>query len=659
MSTHLVTKSRFDLTAAAVASGRALLDSHADTPWSGVHGAVTLVVQDYSNSNSELVASLVTVYEKDGLKYYVPAKDASSAAADADPVSGPVDAVSVWRHEDATGAPRLDSVSGRHMAVTGTITRAAGKCGYCSQLDGSSRLSVKCDNELAFKGRNFTLTCWVKPGTLVDGAVVLAKALNNSQVEVALRTKLDVADYVFSVEAGGVELDSTTVLSAGTWYFVSLSFERATNTLRLAVNNVAVSRFAVMVEEPLSPQLTCGGYGDGTSPFTGFIDSTRFFTRALTSADLAILYGSGSGVAPVSVPGNTDGVHSNEPTVTRDVPKQQHLVSDDLDFDQVTGAVEATTQAIRAHVAQVFPSVHGGFDVLNRATRDSAGYLVGRYLLSTRVGGVTVGLVADTRPDGPPKLVKLASQCPTALFTGQSEVSCSMVGCRFRIISDGGGKGEKFPTEIELTFNLTSGTGSIKYIWQWSEDGINWKDVSLPNGAVTRGAGIVPLQDAYGNWGHIGEIQATPAALFKTLWRSQSPGGDRGAGWSMRCKFDNTHVGGGVTYSGVMDCYLQDHSDSVCCTYAFSQGAIDMETYVADLRHGATLDPQVKRGYHRWAKPLVRLAKRSPLARWVTLKMTQAWCRHVAYQSGLVTVPSASGRWLNCVGQRVCRWLGR
>lgn len=111
---------------------------------------------------------------------------------------------------------------------------------------------------------------------------------------------------------------------------------------------------------------------------------------------------------------------------------------------------------------------------------------------------------------------------------------------------------------------------------------------------------------------------------------------------------DNASDAGGGGGGGV--------GDKIICAELYRQGLMDEATYRADEAFGEYLrkyDPVALAGYHRWARPVVAVMRRS---RWATRGVwlvAKPWAQEMAGRPNLV------GTVLMAVGLPFCRLLGR
>lgn len=88
---------------------------------------------------------------------------------------------------------------------------------------------------------------------------------------------------------------------------------------------------------------------------------------------------------------------------------------------------------------------------------------------------------------------------------------------------------------------------------------------------------------------------------------------------------------------------------------------MDDATWAADQAFGRRLraeDPDALRGYHAWARPVVRTMKASPLVLRVVWFLSRPWAKEMARLSG-VGNGSRVGRLMLRLGLPACRAIGR
>lgn len=97
--------------------------------------------------------------------------------------------------------------------------------------------------------------------------------------------------------------------------------------------------------------------------------------------------------------------------------------------------------------------------------------------------------------------------------------------------------------------------------------------------------------------------------------------------------------------------------DSVICTELYSQGIMSKELYLKDSEYGRILQdtmPHTIVGYHSWAKPTVKLMKKSKLFTKLISIPALKWAKHIAGEES-----SLVGYVCQNIGEPICNILGR
>lgn len=113
---------------------------------------------------------------------------------------------------------------------------------------------------------------------------------------------------------------------------------------------------------------------------------------------------------------------------------------------------------------------------------------------------------------------------------------------------------------------------------------------------------------------------------------------------------DNVETGGGGDTGD---------GDSVICTELHRRGLMSDEMYAADGLFLRTVEPSVVAGYHMWAKPLVRLMRKSDLFTGFINLFAKHWAEHMAFSVGEIEKDNRFGKFLNEAGQPLCRTISK
>jgi beta-lactam-binding protein with PASTA domain len=94
------------------------------------------------------------------------------------------------------------------------------------------------------------------------------------------------------------QVQDSESLTFGTWYFVALTYDAATQTLTLYKDGAIADTGATTTPQPLT-ELNIGRYDNTATYLKGSIDNVMLFNRALTTDEIAALYNAGAGTETV------------------------------------------------------------------------------------------------------------------------------------------------------------------------------------------------------------------------------------------------------------------------------------------------------------------------------------------------------------------------
>jgi len=204
--------------------------------------------------------------------------------------------VAFWEFEETSGV-RYDSYASYDLNEYNTVTSATGKQGLAADFekDNSEYLSRLVDDvDFDLQG-NWTVAFWFKfetaPTSFTYSPSFLAKETTNNGWN--LRTSY--ADGKSNwVKNDAVTYDSTTSFASSTWYFLAVT--KDTN-IKVYVNGVQQSSTAYTAHTNVNNSLNVGRSPHYTTRyFDGLIDELGFWSSALSSSTVALLYNGGVGV---------------------------------------------------------------------------------------------------------------------------------------------------------------------------------------------------------------------------------------------------------------------------------------------------------------------------------------------------------------------------
>ncbi len=185
----------------------------------------------------------------------------------------------------ANGAPPADSSRAGNTALTAATCTEGAMIGSGLRLDGKTAVELPDSPSLAWEqGGALTVSVWLKPAALSPSSVVLSRR----DGQAALLLGLD--NGVPFVEAGGKRSAATTVLAAGYWRHLAVTFGGG----RMILYVDGQQALSVAAELPPLKGVTRIG-GEGSGGFAGEIDELEISRVARSPAFIAFAAYSQSG----------------------------------------------------------------------------------------------------------------------------------------------------------------------------------------------------------------------------------------------------------------------------------------------------------------------------------------------------------------------------
>ena len=217
-----------------------------------------------------------------------------------------------WRFDEAPGATKaLDSVGNFHgtNSPTGADFVTGGQSGNALSLDRAANGLVNMGNNLMLGSSNFTVSAWFKtpPGDSTISPSILSKHISGSGNGYFLSYNHNVAAnapnhaYFYAgtrtVPAGGFTIVdvavSTTSVNDGNWHHVVGVYRPSGNTTIYVDGAPAEGSLAGSPIGVNTAPFLIGGFTTGSTPtanFTGLVDDVQIYNRALTDAEIDILF---------------------------------------------------------------------------------------------------------------------------------------------------------------------------------------------------------------------------------------------------------------------------------------------------------------------------------------------------------------------------------
>jgi len=210
--------------------------------------------------------------------------------------------VAYWTLDEASGT-RNDSVGTNHLTDNNTVTQNSGKVNYAAQFTAPNNeyLSIADNADLSTAGTSFTFSVWVYLDSIGVSRTIFAKTDYSTQNSYQLSTGSDNKPNFYVTANNGAwdgSIQSSTALSASTWYFIVVWYDIAANQLGLQLNNGTadtVSYSSGVVDNADPFMIGTDYYGGTGSLWNGRIDEVGIWKRILTSAEIATVYNGGAG----------------------------------------------------------------------------------------------------------------------------------------------------------------------------------------------------------------------------------------------------------------------------------------------------------------------------------------------------------------------------
>lgn len=220
-------------------------------------------------------------------------------------------------------------------------TFAVGKVGQAFNFTANPQ-NVLIPDSPALRPANFTIEAWTK--SLNNGGTrhILGKTLGTSTAD----------SYVFWVQNGNLNgaicSDATTCFTistaapnTGEWHHLALSFDDASDTLRIFVDGVQAQSgtTALSIGYDTHAALIGADYANEviTDSWNGQLDEVSFYDRALTASEIAAVYNAGTAGKLKSAPTPVNFARTAK-TEASFAPTTVNLSSASITFNQVTTA---------------------------------------------------------------------------------------------------------------------------------------------------------------------------------------------------------------------------------------------------------------------------------------------------------------------------------
>jgi hypothetical protein len=196
-----------------------------------------------------------------------------------------------------------ESGKGYDLTSNNSVLSTTGKIGNARDFvaTNSEFLSIASNADMQFGNKDWTLTCWIYPGTFT-GQIVAKDMSGGREIEIRTTTVNSNSLQVVVYASGGTSGNNTVLanLTANTWYFYAVRSVVSTGviTIRGNASTATINRPAGQTWNSTSTALNIGrrAFVGASDYFTGRIDEVAKWDRALSDAELDAIYNSGNGI---------------------------------------------------------------------------------------------------------------------------------------------------------------------------------------------------------------------------------------------------------------------------------------------------------------------------------------------------------------------------
>lgn len=198
---------------------------------------------------------------------------------------------SYWKLDEASGN-RADSQGSNILTETGTVTATSGALNNAVSFAGAGRVSVADTANLSVGDEDWSCSFWMRPS-----------ALGGLQAPVGKGTEwlvyLSAGGSVIFQTAGGSDLATAGgTANDGVTIHVVITFNASTNNKIVYINGSSSASGAGTPSTDGAAAFSIGALGDGSLPYSGWVDETGFWKgRELSAGDVTLLYNSGTPLA--------------------------------------------------------------------------------------------------------------------------------------------------------------------------------------------------------------------------------------------------------------------------------------------------------------------------------------------------------------------------
>jgi hypothetical protein len=224
-----------------------------------------------------------------------------------------------WTFDEGSGTTINDSSGNKYHGTMSSATwQSADSCisNKCLVFDGNSS-GVDTLHDFSWSSTDpYTISVWVRPTTTTEDHAILGK----TSYEYTLMQDDNRFRFTYWSNGGGgiTSLQSSTIITAGNWYYISVVSDGTTakmyidGKLESTDSNIAGTNQNRTESLKIGYGYTNNGSGAGTHYFSGSIDEVKIYPYARSSSQIQVGYNSrGSGSSSVVLGAHDQSALSN------------------------------------------------------------------------------------------------------------------------------------------------------------------------------------------------------------------------------------------------------------------------------------------------------------------------------------------------------------
>ena len=205
------------------------------------------------------------------------------------------DLIAYYKLDETSGTTVTDSTGTNNATNYNVTVNQTGKIDKAYDFNGN--LAYLQSGAQSFTGNsNYTISAWIKTDVADTYQVIFSNGIESP--EAGLKFKINSNNTIGVDLANVVGTTSTSTVSTGTWYFVTLT--KSENTYQIYINGSADGSAGTITSSNISAigtQRIGRDVSSGTDYFNGLLDEVGVWSRALTSQEVSDLYNSGDGIS--------------------------------------------------------------------------------------------------------------------------------------------------------------------------------------------------------------------------------------------------------------------------------------------------------------------------------------------------------------------------